>query len=89
MRSLVVAGIGGPVLGHIVWLLGISLSTSSPARSTVVLSVAAVFLLAAAGVGYLAWQRYQRGELTRAIFLAALTVSPVVFTVIVLGVTYL
>lgn len=89
MRSLVVAGIAGLVLGHIAWLIGISLATNTSSRSTAVLVISTLFLLAAAGVGYLAWQRYQRRELTWATFLAALTVSPVVFTVIVLGVTYL
>ena len=89
MRSLLVAGVAGLVLGHIAWLLGISLATNTPDRSTAVLVISVLFLLAAAGAGYLAWQRYERRELLWAIFLAALTVSPVVFTVIVLGVTYL
>jgi hypothetical protein len=40
-------------------------------------------------MAYLAWQRYQRRELTWSAFLAGLAFSPVVFTVIVLGVTYL
>lgn len=89
MRSLVVAGIGGLVLGHIGWLLGISLASNAPARSTAVLIVSVLFLLASGAVGYLAWQRYQRGELIRATFLATSTVSPVIFTLIVMGVTYL
>lgn len=85
----VVAGVGGALLGHIVWLLGISLARRSPSFSTAVLVVSVLFLLAGAGLGYLAWQRYQRGEVTSAAFLAGLIFSPVVFTVIVIGVTYL
>lgn len=88
LRPLV-AGVGGALLGHIVWLLGISLARRAPLVSTAVLAISVLFLLASAGVGYLAWQRYQRGEMTTAAFLAGLTFSPVVFTVIVLGVTYL
>ena len=48
-----------------------------------------VLLLAAGWLGYQAWQRYQRKDLTAAAFLAGLTVSPVLFTMVVLGVTYL
>lgn len=85
----VVAAVGGGLLGHIVWLVGISLARRAPLVSTAVLAVSVLFLLSAAGVGYLAWQRYQRKEFTTAAFLAGLTFSPVVFTLIVLGVTYL
>ncbi len=88
-RSAVVAGLGGLVLGHILWLVAISLAIGSPSSSTVVLLIAALVLLAAAGVWYLARQRYQRQELVWAAFLAGLPVSPVIFTIIVLGVTYL
>ena len=89
MRSVVVAGIGGLVLGHILWLVAISLAIGSPSGSTVVLLIAALVFLAAAAVWYLAWQRYQRRDLVWAAFLAGLPVSPVIFTVVVLGVTYL
>lgn len=87
--SVILAGIGGLILGHILWLAAISLAIGSPSSSTVVLLIAALVFLAAAGVWYLAWQRYQRAELTWAAFLAGLPVSPVIFTIVVLGVTYL
>ena len=58
-------------------------------RWFLVLVVAALVLLAAGGLGYLAWQRYQRGDVVWAAFLGALPVLPVIFTVVVLGVTYL
>lgn len=89
MRSVVVAGVGGLVLGHIVWLLAIAFARNSPSTSTWVLLIAAVVFLAAAALGYQAWQRYQRKELEWAAFLGALPVSPVVFTLFALGATYL
>lgn len=85
-----IAGVGGLILGHIVWLLGISLARAAPsAVSTWVLAVSAVFLLGAAAAISQARQLYERRELTRAAFLAGLSVSPVLFTLVVLGVTYL
>ena len=89
MRPIVVAGIGGLVLGHILWLILISLATGSPSVSIWVLVISALVLLGAAVAGYQAWQRYERKELVSAVFLAALPVSPVIFTLIVLGQTYL
>ena len=89
MRPIVVAGIGGLVLGHILWLILISLATGSPSLSIWVLVISALVLLGAAVAGYQAWQRYERKELVSAVFLAALPVSPVIFTLIVLGQTYL
>ena len=84
-----VAGIGGLVLGHIVWLIGISLARGSSPTHAVVLIAAALVFLAAAGIGYLAWQRYERKELVWATFLGALPVLPVIFTIVALAATYL
>ncbi|MCX6482992.1 MAG: hypothetical protein NT146_06900 [Mycobacterium sp.] len=89
MKPALIAGIGGVLLGHALWLIGISMATGSPSRGTAVLVVSVLCLLFAAAMAYLAWQRYQRRELTWSAFLAGLAFSPVVFTVIVLGVTYL
>jgi hypothetical protein len=89
VRPIVVAGIGGLVLGHILWLILISLASGSPSVSIWVLVISALVLLGAAAAGYQAWQRYERRELVSAVFLAALPVSPVIFTLIVLGQTYL
>lgn len=89
VRQIVVAGVGGVLIGHIVWLLGISLARRAPSVSTAVLVLSVVLLGAAGWVGYQAWQRYQRKEMVPAAFLAGLTVSPVIFTLIVLGVTYI
>jgi len=89
VRSVVVAGIGGLLLGHMLWLILISLATESPSVSTWVLVIAALVIGGAAVAGRQAWQRYQRKELVWAAFLGALPVSPVIFTLIVLGQSYL
>ncbi len=89
MRSVVVAAIGGLLLGHILWLLGITLATDSGSRSTIVLMLSVIFLAAAGYAIYRAWQYYQRQQWTPAAFLGGLSVSPVILTLVVLGVTYL
>jgi multidrug resistance efflux pump len=89
VRSVVVAGVGGLLLGHILWLLGITVATDSGSRSTVVLVLSVLFLAAAGYAIHRAWQYYQHQQWTPAAFLGGLAVSPVIFTVIVLGVTYL
>jgi hypothetical protein len=89
VRSVIVAGVGGLLLGHIVWLLLISLATGSASVSTWVLVIALLVIAAAAAAGYQAWQRYQRKDFVPAAFLGALPVSPVIFTLIVLGQSYL
>ena len=89
LRQVVVAGVGGMLLGHILWLIGVSVARSSPSGGTAVLVVLVLFLLASAGFGYLTWQRYVRQDWVWAAFFAGLPVSPVIFTLIVLGVTYL
>lgn len=84
-----VAGIGGAILGHIVWLIGISIARATPSPAPFVLLFSALFLLGAALSIHQAWQKYQCKEWVGAAFLAGLAVSPVLFTIIVLGVTYL
>lgn len=89
MKPVVVAGIGGLVLGHVIWLIGISLARGTSTTNALVLSSALLVFVVAGGVGYLAWQRYQRGELVWAAFLGGLPVLPVILTVFALGATYL
>lgn len=89
MRSIVVAGIGGLVLGHIIWLLGISAASAAQSVSTAVLVVSALLLAAAGYAIYRSWQAYQGKQWVRAAFLGGLSVSPVLLTIVVLGVTYL
>lgn len=89
MRPVVIAGVGGLVLGHILWLIGITMATRSASSSTWVLVVSGLVAIGAAAAIYAAWQRYQRDDFVRAALLAALPVAPMIFTTIVLGVTYL
>jgi len=89
VRSVVVAGVGGLLLGHILWLILISMATGSSSVSTWVLVIAVLVFAGAGAAGYQAWQRYEREDLVWAAFLGALPVSPVIFTLIVLGQSYL
>lgn len=89
LRTVWVAGIGGLLIGHILWLIGITLATDTTSISTWVLVVAVLSLALGGYAGYRGWQRYQENSLVRAAFLCCLPISPVLFSVIVLGVTYL
>jgi predicted transporter len=57
--------------------------------STAVLVVSAALLILAGLLIYQGWQCYRRKQITKAAFLGGLALSPVIFTTIVLGVTYL
>ncbi|WP_166654921.1 hypothetical protein [Mycobacterium sp. BK086] len=89
MRPTLIAGIGGLVVGHILWLIGISVATSGQDVSFWVLILSAVIAVLAAVVGFVAWRNYKRKRLVWAAFLGCVPVSPIIFTLIVLGVTYL
>lgn len=89
MRNEIVAGVGGLVVGHILWLIAITLATNATDVSTWVLVVAAVSLLLAVGAGLLGRRKHQQKSYVPAAFLWCLPVSPVLFSLIVLGVTYL
>lgn len=88
-RAIWVAAIGGLVIGHILWLAGISLATSTDDVSTWVLVVAAVSFVLGAVAAWLGRRSYQRKAEVWAAFLWALPVSPVLLSLIVLGITYL
>ncbi len=89
MRSTVVAGIGGLLIGHILWLLAISLAVASTTPNTWVLIISAVCAVVAVIVGMLGWRFHQGGASARAAFLWCLPIAPVLLSIIVLGVTYL
>ncbi|QZY46908.1 MULTISPECIES: hypothetical protein [Mycolicibacterium] len=92
MRAIWVAGIGGLVVGHILWLAGISAAIASANVPTWVLVVAGVSLilgLASALLGRRKMQRKDRKSEIWAAFLFGLSISPVLFSLAVLGVTYL
>jgi hypothetical protein len=89
LRNEIIAGIGGLVVGHILWLTAISFATDSGYVNQWVLAVAAVsFLIGIAG-GLIGWRKYQQKSHTWAAFLWTLPVSPVLFSIAVLGTTYL
>ena len=89
LRALWVAGIGGLVVGHILWLAGISVATATRTVSSWVLVVAACSLALGAVAGALGWRYYRRKSDVWAAFLWGLPVSPVLLSLAVLGVTYL
>ena len=89
MRPTLIAGIGGLVVGHILWLIGITIATGSSSVNFWVLILSGFIALSAIAVGFLAWRMYQEKRLVWAAFLGCVPISPVIFTLIVLGVTYL
>jgi len=89
LRSVAVAGLGGLVIGHILWLVGIKLASDSQTVNAWVMVVAAAsFVLGLVG-GVLGWIFYRRRAFAKAAFLWGLPMSPVLFSLGVLGVTYL
>jgi hypothetical protein len=89
LRAIVVAGIGGLIIGHILWLIAISFAVATTTVNGWVLVIAAVCLLLAVAFGLLGWRFRQRKATARAAFLWCLPVLPVLLTLGVLGVTYL
>ncbi|MGE0218526.1 hypothetical protein [Mycolicibacterium sp.] len=92
MRAIWVAGIGGLVVGHMLWLAGISGAMASSDVQTWVLVVAGVSLALGATAGLLGWRQWKRKSRKAdawAVFWWTLLVSPVLMSLTVLGVTYL
>jgi predicted phage tail protein len=88
-RAIWVAGIGGLIVGHMLWLAGISVAIATRTVSSWVLVVAGFSFVVGIVAGLLARRDYQRKAEVRAAFLAALPISPVLLSLVVLGVTYL
>jgi hypothetical protein len=89
LRATVVAGLGGLVIGHVLWLIGIKLATHTEHVNAWVLVVAAVSLAVAVAGSLLGRMAYRRKAFAKAAFLWGLPISPVLFSLSVLGVTYL
>jgi uncharacterized membrane protein YoaK (UPF0700 family) len=89
LRAIWVAGVGGLVVGHILWLAGISVAGATRTVSSWVLVVAAVSFVVGAASAALGWRSYRRKSEVWAAFLLGLPVSPVFLSLTVLGVTYL
>ncbi len=89
MRAIWVAGIGGLIVGHMLWLAGISVAIATRTVSGWVLVVAAASFVVGIVAGLLGWHAYRRKSEVWAAFLWALPVSPLLLSLVVLGVTYL
>ncbi len=89
LRAIWVAGIGGLIVGHMLWLTGISVAIATRTVSSWVLVVAAASFLVGIAAGLLGWRAYRERSEVKAAFLCALPISPVLLSLVVLGVTYL
>ena len=89
LRATVVAGVGGLIVGHILWLIAISLAISTTTVERWVLIAAAVIGVLSAAALVVGRRRYQQKSYVGAALLLCLPVSPVLFTLAVLGVMYL
>ncbi len=89
MRGTVVAGLGGLVIGHMLWLTGIKLATNSHSVNAWVLVVAGISFALALVAGLLGLKFHRQKAYAKAMFLWGLPISPLLFSLSVLGVTYL
>ena len=89
MRATVVAGLGGLVIGHMLWLVGIKLATNSNHVEGWVLVVAGVSFALTLVCGWLGWVFRRQQAYAKAAFAWGLVISPLLFSIAVLGVTYL
>lgn len=89
MRAAVVAGLGGLVIGHMLWLVGIWYATQSQSVNFWVLITAAVSIAVGVIGGLLGRVYWRRAATAKAAFLWCLPALPVLFSLAVLGVTYL
>ncbi|MGV0836676.1 hypothetical protein [Mycolicibacterium thermoresistibile] len=89
MRNAVLAGIGGLLIGHIVWLVAISLAMDSARVNAWVLVIAAVTAILSGVAVWAGRRRHRERSPVWAAFLLCLPVLPVLFTLTLLGVTYL
>jgi len=89
LRATIVAGIGGLVIGHILWLVGIKFATETESVNAWVLVVAGLSLVVGVIGGLLGLRYHRRRASAKAAFLWCLPIAPVLFSLSVLGVTYL
>jgi hypothetical protein len=89
LRATIVAGIGGLVIGHILWLIAISLAIATTTVNSWVLVIGAAVVVVSAVAFLASWRLHRNKSYVGSTFLWCLPVSPIVFTLIVLGVTYL
>ena len=87
-RAVLVAAIGGLVIGHMLWLLAITMAINTSDVSFWVLIASAVIVVLAGILGLLGWRAYKRRDQVWTAFLWSVPVAPVLLTLTVLGVTY-
>ena len=88
MRATLIAGLGGLIIGHMLWLTAISFATKSTTVNAWVLVIAAGSLAIAVAGGLLGRMFYGRKAFTKAAFLWCVPISPILFSLSVLAVTY-
>jgi hypothetical protein len=89
LRATIVAGIGGLVIGHILWLVGIKFATETQNVNAWVLVVAGISFVVGLVGGLFGLLNHRRRAFAKAAFLWCLPIAPVLFSLSVLGVTYL
>lgn len=89
MRGTVVAGLGGLIIGHMLWLTAISFATKTTNVDVWVLVLAAATLVITFACVLVGRVFHGRKAFAKAAFLWCLPVSPVLFSLSVLAVTYL
>lgn len=88
MRATVVAGVGGLIIGHMLWLLAISFASATTTVNAWVIVIGACCALLGLAGGWLGRTYHRRKAFAKAAFLWCLPISPVLLSLIVLGVTY-
>jgi hypothetical protein len=89
LRSTAVAALGGLVIGHILWLIAISFAIATTSVNLWVLVVSAVFVVLSGAAALVGWRLHRQKSDVSAVFFWCLPISPIVFTLCVLGATYL
>ena len=89
LRSIAVAAVGGLVIGHIVWLILISAAIATSHVNAWVLVVSAIFAVLSIAAIVMGWRYHRQKSDVWAAFLLCLPISPIVFTLCILGATYL
>jgi hypothetical protein len=89
VRATIIAGLGGLIIGHMLWLTAISFATKSTTVNDWVLVIASGSLVLAVAGGLLGRMFYGRKVFAKAAFMWCVPISPILFSLSVLAVTYL
>jgi hypothetical protein len=89
LRATVLAGLGGLIIGHVVWLVAVSVALLTTSVNGWVLLIAAVSAGLAVVAGVMGGIAYRTRATAKAAFLWCLPAAPVLLSIVVLGVQYL